>query len=82
MLAISSGSAKRCSRLDGRFSLMNSASISVVDTPRASAIEARKVATPSVRVGPGRMLLTVTPVPASTLARPRETPCSAALLTP
>ena len=39
-------------------------------------------ATPSVRVGPGRMVLTVTPVPASTLARPRDRPCSAALLTP
>ncbi len=67
MSATSSGLAKRRSKADGRFSAGNGASLSNGVTPRSAASPAIIAAAPWVRIGPGRMVPTVTPVPANTL---------------
>ena len=52
------------------------------DTPSWAAMASRKASTPSERVGPGSTALTVTPVPAVSSARPRDTASWAVLVTP
>ena len=71
MLAISSGSANRPINDVGRAVAKKPRSTSASVTDCCAASERTKVATPSDRVGPGRTLLTVTPVPRVRSARPR-----------
>jgi hypothetical protein len=65
MAATSSTVAKRCRSEDGRACWKNSFSICAFDLFCRRAMDSTKVATPSESVGPGRMLLTVMPVPAT-----------------
>jgi hypothetical protein len=56
----------------GRCSFTKVSAASAMDCPASSAIGFSMARTPSDSVGPGRTALTVTPVPAARLARPRE----------
>src|ERR1700741_975961 len=67
--ATSSVVANRFRRDEGRTDLKNSASNAAESPP--PPIFATKVSTPSERVGPGSMLFTVMPVPATDSAMPR-----------
>ena len=80
MLATSSVVANRRSSEVGRAVLKNSCSASSNGRPPLSA--ATKSSTPADRVGPGSTEFTVTPVPAQSWARPRETASCAVLVIP
>ena len=66
----------------GRWLPMKSFSIRSCDTPCSFAILPKKSTTPSERVGPGSTALTVTPLPATDSARPRDSASCAVLVTP
>jgi len=66
----------RCSLTKARPMASRSAS------PESGAIAFMKSATPSDRVGPGRTLFTVTPVPDTVSARPREIASCAVFVMP
>jgi hypothetical protein len=66
----------------GRRSRKKAASISATVMPADFARSARSRSVFSVWVGPGSRALTVTPVPASSMAKPRETASWAVLLMP
>ena len=82
MAATSSGVANRLMSEDGRTVWKNSRSTVAASTPRARPMSATKVATPSEAVGPGRTLLTVTPVPETDSASPRARATCAVLVVP
>ena len=82
MLATSSALAGRRMMELGRWAVTKAAATSSSDRP-VDAISFFSIsATPSDRVGPGRMELTVTPVPAARFARPREMASMAVLVMP
>lgn len=80
--AISSGEANRLIREVGRIFLKKSCSNSLNDIPFAFASVFTKSLTPRDFVGPGRMLFTVMPVPATVSAKPREIASNAVLVAP
>ena len=83
MDATSSVVAKRSSRDDGRAVAKKSFSTLAASLmPFCVASCFTNSSTPSERVGPGRMLLTVTLVPRVRSARPRATASCAVLVTP
>src|SRR5712692_9854282 len=80
--ATSSGELKRCRSDDGRTVVKNSRSNVAASTPSASARSATTLPSASVAVGPGRTLLTVTPLPTVVSARPRATASCAVFVMP
>ncbi|XQU70825.1 hypothetical protein OJJOAM_003614 [Cupriavidus sp. H18C1] len=73
MCATSSTVAARWRIELGRCALTNWAAASSIDSPALSASSRSISRRPSDSVGPGNTALTVTPVPLSRLARPRDT---------
>jgi hypothetical protein len=55
-----------------RFALTNAVAAFSMEMPASSALFSSIASTPSDSVGPGRTAFTVTPLPATRLARPRE----------
>ena len=80
--ATSSGVAKRCSSEVGRAVVKNSFSTAAGGTCFVLAKSAMNSSTPSERVGPARIELTVTPVPAVVSARPRASATCIVFVTP
>ena len=66
----------------GRLALTKAAAACSTLTPWLAAASCSMAATPSDSVGPGSTALTVTPVPRSRLASPREMASWAVLLKP
>ena len=82
MLATSSVVENRLISVVGRSACRKPCSASSCEMPFASACSAIRFPRISDRVGPGRTALTVTPVPTTASARPRETASCAVLVMP
>src|ERR1044071_2075121 len=82
MFATSSLVANRLSSDDGRIVRKKSFSICSKFLPDCLPTCSTNFSTPSDRVGPGNTAFTVTPVPATVSARPRETASCAVLVIP
>jgi len=82
MLATSSTVAARWITEAGRWAMTNSRPICSSGLPLRARSSSNIAAKPSDRVGPGSTALTVTPLPATRLARPRDSDSWAVLLTP